>query len=37
MSPARDPPLGDLDQTPAIDPADPFPEPERELDQSGSW
>ena len=34
---ARDPPLDDLDQTPAFDPADPVPEPEYEFDQSVSW
>ena len=34
VAPARDPPLDDLDQTPAFDPADPVPEPEYEFDQS---
>ena len=37
VAPARDPRLEDLDQTPAIDPADPIPEPEYEFDQNVSW
>ena len=37
VAPARDPPLDDLDQTPAIDPADPVSEPEYEFNQTVSW
>ena len=36
-APARDPPLEELDQTPAFDPADPEPVPEYEFDQTVSW
>ena len=36
-APAREPPLDDLDQSPAFDPADRVPEPEYEFDQSVFW
>ena len=37
VAPARDPPLEELNQTPAFDPADPESVPEYEFDQSVSW
>ena len=35
--PARDPPLDELDSTPAFNPADPEPVPVHEFDQTVSW
>ena len=37
VAPARGPPLGDIDPSPAFDLTDPAPVPEDEFDQTLSW